>query len=528
MLVASAVLMLRLVNQPLWPDEVFSLAMATGHSLEHPAAQADPRQGDYVEAPAPLLAADYHRYLAHDEPPAGPDRVLRAVLLSDTSPPLYYLLLSGWTRLVGTSDPSLRLFSILWALACLPMLGLVARRIGGSGAIAPTSVLFFLAPVALYYATEGRMYSLLWFIVVSSAWFALALREGPRLSAVASWILIGAAGFLTHYFYVFVWLALSGWLLLNPGRLPRRVLGAACAATALLVLPWYVLVPQSLAAWRVTGYWLVLPPRVSRLDALVRLPLSYISGSGDLGGMDMPQWGARGRADMLALLLFATLAGVLCWKFSRRLFSGDRGLVWVWLLGALAGPLIFDALRGTYTMAVPRYVLAGMPAAMLLAGLALSRLPLPIRGAFLLLVIVAWSPGIRHLTDNRYPAKPFRPVAELLDRDAQPGDVVIMHSIPSGVLGLARYVHGSTPILSWVGQLAQRRVPEDLEALTAGYRRVILVKLHDVAEPAPEEAWLRQHALLTNELVIGEARISYFVPEGDEASFPAASRVSPQ
>ncbi len=33
----------------LWADEIFSLAMATGHSLEHPAAAAQPKQGDFVE-----------------------------------------------------------------------------------------------------------------------------------------------------------------------------------------------------------------------------------------------------------------------------------------------------------------------------------------------------------------------------------------------------------------------------------------------------------------------------------------------
>jgi len=365
------------------------------------------------------------------------------------------------------------------------------------------------------------MYSLLWFIAVSSAWLVLALRQSPKVFVVALWILVGAAGLLTHYFYVFVWIAMNGWLLLSPGGLPRRVLGAACAATGLLVLPWYAWVPQSLTAWRVTGDWLLLQPRVSRAEALVNLPLSYISGSGDLGGMDMPQWGARGRADTLALLVFVLLAGVLCWKYSRHLFRGSRGLLWMWLLGALSGPLIFDALRGTYTMAVPRYVLTGLPAAMLLAGLALSRLPLPVRGGFLLLVVVAWSPGIRHLIQDRYPAKPFREVAEILDREAQAGDVLIVHSIPSGVLGISRYMQGSTPISSWVGQLKQRRVPEDVESLTARYRRVILLRLHEVAEPAPEEAWLRQHAVVVNELVIGEARLSYFVPAGEHATFPA-------
>jgi hypothetical protein len=36
-------------RQDLWADELFSLAVATGHSLEHPASAAVPALGDFVE-----------------------------------------------------------------------------------------------------------------------------------------------------------------------------------------------------------------------------------------------------------------------------------------------------------------------------------------------------------------------------------------------------------------------------------------------------------------------------------------------
>jgi hypothetical protein len=40
----------------LWGDEVFSLAVATGHSLEGPAAAARPELGDFVEPDHPVPA----------------------------------------------------------------------------------------------------------------------------------------------------------------------------------------------------------------------------------------------------------------------------------------------------------------------------------------------------------------------------------------------------------------------------------------------------------------------------------------
>src|SRR6266480_2837309 len=79
---------LRLVvagHSSLWGDEVFSLAIATGHSLEHPAAAARPELGDFVEPNHPVPPEEFRRYLKHDRPAETPDRVLRAVLISDTS-----------------------------------------------------------------------------------------------------------------------------------------------------------------------------------------------------------------------------------------------------------------------------------------------------------------------------------------------------------------------------------------------------------------------------------------------------------
>src|SRR5688572_13214767 len=105
-LLLAAALLLRVVlalRPGLWGDEIFSLAMATGHSLEHRAASADPARGDFVQNVGPEAASAYRRYVEHTDPPAGVGEVTRAVFISDTSPPLYYLLLNGWTRLTGTS-----------------------------------------------------------------------------------------------------------------------------------------------------------------------------------------------------------------------------------------------------------------------------------------------------------------------------------------------------------------------------------------------------------------------------------------
>ena len=483
---------LPLVRGPgLWADEVFSLAMATGHSLEHPAADADAALGDFVEPRGSMPAGAWGRYLEPETPAVSVGRVVRAVLKSDTSPPLYYVVLARWIRLAGPGDAALRLFSIAWAVAAAPLLWLLACRLGGIRAAVPTLLLYAFAPTGLYYSGEGRMYSLLWFLALGFAWLSLRLHDrGPGLTRHALWTLAGAAGLLTHYFFAFAWMGCLLWLCLHPGRSRRPWIAAAVCATVLLALPWYVRVPDSLGAWRVTGDWLA--GHITLRDAVVnplKLGWSLLSGRGIWGGS---VWANRvAQAGFLLVLL-------LGWRAERwRLPDARTRLVWFWIAGVTIGPVVFDVARGSSTSMVFRYALAGLPAAALLVGLALSRLRQPVSAGLVALLLLAWTPGISAvLGDTSRYRRAYRDAAETASRWAGPSDLVIVHSIPSGVLGVARYLPPSVPLAAWVGQLGQRRVPEDVRALANGRRRVVFVRIHDVGAPAPEEDWLRAHGRL--------------------------------
>src|SRR3954447_23419148 len=74
-------------GQGLWDDELFSLAIATGHSLEGAPSTWQPALGDFVSYEVSSAPADLRQYLEHEARAASPARVIRAVLLSDTNPP---------------------------------------------------------------------------------------------------------------------------------------------------------------------------------------------------------------------------------------------------------------------------------------------------------------------------------------------------------------------------------------------------------------------------------------------------------
>ncbi len=494
-------------QQCLWADEVFSLAVATGHSLEHSVTVADPARGDFVEPDRPLPAEEFRRYLEHESPLASPARVVRAVLLSDTSPPLYYLLLYGWTIVFGTSDIALRLFSAIIALACFPLLAAIARRTGGKGAVLPACVLFALSPLAIYYSMEVRMYSLLWLCVLTTTWASLMLTQrGGKVGLYALWILASAAGFLTHYFFIFPWLAIVALLVIRPAKLTRQGLFCCVLLTAIILLPWYIRLPESLDTWRITEGWLNWrPAHFNRLTAFLKLVLQPFSGQ------EQHLWPGNRISSIAALLLFALVFVAMAWRLRRHLFAWRTVLLWLLFAVACVGPLVFDLVRHTYTVDVPRYAIAALPAAYLLAGMGLACLRLKVRILLLVFIIFAWSPNIWSVLRSRSRSgSSICDLAYSANANGSPSDLILIHSIPSGVLGMARYANGPAALASWVGQLGTRHVPDSINTLIAGRARVVLVRVHEVGEPAPEEDWLRANATVAGERRSGSGRIIDF------------------
>ena len=496
----------------LWVDEVFSLAIATGHSLEHPAAVADPKLGDFVEPEGPVHAEEFKRYLAHDDPPASPARVVRAVRLSDTSPPLYYLLLYGWTLVFGTSDVALRSFSTTWSLACLPLLAGIARRTGGRGAVLPACILFALSPLAVYYSTEGRMYSLLWFFVLALASSSLALRQGGGIAVYLLWIATSAAGFLTHYFFVFPWIAMAAFLLFQPGNLSRKYLAIMILSSVLAILPWYGNLSESLEHWRITQDWLKGEPNgFNRLTAARDIVWQFFSGH------TKGHWKKNLIPNLVAVLLFIFLLVAMAWRLRLRMFERRRLLLWLWLIAACAGPFAFDFLRGTYTASFVRYASGGLPAAYLLAAVGATCLPLHARIITLSLIICAWSPSLVSIyqAPSRI-AQPLAHVARTVSSESIPSELILVHSIPSGVLGIARYANGSAALASWVGQLGERQVPNSIRALVEGRTLIRFVRFHEIGQPAPEEDWLRENAEVVREILFDRVLVVDFRPRDSE------------
>jgi hypothetical protein len=327
---------------------------------------------------------------------------------------------------------------------------------------------------------------------------------------MAIWLVVATAGLYTHYFFLFVWLAFGAWLLLWPGRLPRAGAALLVAASAAAAAPWYAKVPEALGRWRVTGAWLAEPlgwPEI--ITRPFELAWSLLAGGSLWGGSPMVDGGLA--VAYLLLVVWTVRRGRL-----RDLFTANRLLLWSWLAAAVLGPYVFDLIRHSGASRVPRYVLSGLPAAMILVAIGIEPLRPRARAAFAGLVLVAWTAGLWPIVSHRdRPGAVYRAIAAELDRWAGPGDLVLVHSVPSGVIALSRYLARDVPLASWIEPLGLRQVPRDLERLLAGRARVALIQVHHLGRASPAEPWLREHARLVGHKVYDGDRAAL---TGDVAS----------
>jgi len=516
-LAASALLQWYLAARPgLWVDEVFSVALATGHSLEHPLRDANAALGDYVQTGDALHPSAWRRYMEHDSPPASPRRVMRAVFLSDTNPPLYYLLLSAWTRAVGTTDFAIRMFSVLVTLACFPLLWRVGLAILGREAAVFACLLFAFAPTVLAYSGEARMYSLTWFFGLALALSTLELhRAGTRPLVIGAWVVTGGAALLTHYFLVFVWCACAAWLMIVPGKTSRRTVVIAVALSFAIISPLYLQIPESMNRWRVTAGWLDTPLRTR--DILVA-PLQQV------WSMLAPAryWASDDPRNWLVLTGISVAFAAALRRGGSAFVSPRTLLPLMWLGAVLLGLLAFDLVRGSHASLFPRYVLPSLPALFLITGFALSRSPARGVTVALVLTAVGWAWGIYGMRGPAHPWQPFPEIAARIDERARPGDVLIVRSIPSGVLGIARYMKSDTPVYSWVEQTGGHR-ETDVERLLEEFCRVVLLSIHPVTDVNTVEPWLRARGILISQENVRQIGLQYFRSEKAEQSVKCRS-----
>ena len=324
----------------------------------------------------------------------------------DVHPPLYYLLLSAWMQVAGSSEVAIRSLSVLFFLGTLwvvwrfmvDLLGVPARRAG------LYLVLFALNPILSYYAVEARMYSLLAFLAALS--FYAHLTKRPFLYVIST-----TAGLYTHYFmFLVIGSQIAGAVLAGARRAKWRRQVLLMAMPVVLLAPW--LVATVLSKEEFGGeYWVEAPGWRFGLHVLTAI----------YTGHD-PDYGFLERAERWLFAL--SLLPLVLWSLWAGYRAGERRPVDVYTaLWALLPPGLIFALAFVKPMFVPRFLIFSAIGLLLLLVTGLERTTPRLRLA-LFALLCALSIHYQVVQAHRHSKGAFRETITQIASQAGPEDLL--------------------------------------------------------------------------------------------------------
>lgn len=444
----------------------------------------------------------------------GPLRHILESVAQDIHPPLYYVLLHGWTALAGRSEFSLRAFSALTGVLLIAAVGNLTARLFGREAGGIATLLTAVHPLAIYYAQEVRMYTLLGLWAALHSIFWLAWRRRPRPGRALGLLLTGAAGWYTHYVFPAIPAAHFLSMLIDKGhggsRQLIRWLGLQ-AWIGLAVLPWAPVALTQLRQWPA-------PASVPLSEAL-RAILRALSA-----GITLPPEIPSG---VLALPLIGVSLGII-WGIVapplRSLSTPNPGGSWIALM-LVASPIGLVLGRGAYREANLKFFIAALPAFLALwaAGLEMLGWFLRKRGglwgerlglAFALgLMLAPIGISMRALYfDPRFSRDDYRGLARMLSTVIRPGDGILLYA--PGQVDVFTYYWPEAPLLP--APLRRPPPPEEIQETLAPALRGrdrLFVLWYGEREADPEgrvEAWLDAHAFRGEERWVGRIRFAVY------------------
>lgn len=133
-------------------------------------------------------------------------QILTGFIKSDFHPPLHYLLLNLWGNIFGFGEISLRLPSVILAVATIFITYLIGKNFFSKKEGMIAAILFTFAPLHIYYSQEARMYSLAAFAVTLSYYFLIKFINKQKYAGVG-YVFSIVLVFYSDYMAVFVLVA---------------------------------------------------------------------------------------------------------------------------------------------------------------------------------------------------------------------------------------------------------------------------------------------------------------------------------
>ncbi len=145
-----------------------------------------------------------------------------AVVKRENTPPVWYVLIWGWSRIFGTGEVVLRLPSALAGVATVVVAWGIGWELAGRRAAIATAALVASNPLLVWYSQEARAYGLFVALSALAMWCWLRADSNPTPGRLTAFAASGAAALATHYFAVFLIAPMCVWLLGRALKRPAR------------------------------------------------------------------------------------------------------------------------------------------------------------------------------------------------------------------------------------------------------------------------------------------------------------------
>ncbi len=445
-----------------------------------------------------LRLQDFYRGMWEDEitvayyTQIGIKNVISTVALNGSHPPLYFLVAATDSRIGMDILPAIRVPSVVAGVATIAVVYLIALKVTGRVGALVAGTLATVAPVAVWYSDEGRMYALVWFFVLTSYLLLVWGHDSPRWRIFA--VLHGAAVGLALWTDYSAALALAPQILLVALLSRRRWFFASWAVGWLTIVPWLFFLRDQysrIEAQRFPGVGTDLGSWLAVLSDLVSVHADYAS---------LDQTLPAAAAVVLGVLVGAALVTPLYVAFHGRLRAAT-------LVACLtAGPLavaVALALQGTVAVILPRVmgiitfgiVFALATAVSVLAGFETrpSRLTAAVAAAA---VILCFGASELNVVQNGTNGTVWDTVADTISANAQSGDELVYYPI-AAKYAVDPYLAPSSPWRTdfdggWPKDAGTAE--QSFATWTAGKPRVWFVYLAITGVDMPAyDQWFAQH-----------------------------------
>ncbi|MBP8823467.1 MAG: glycosyltransferase family 39 protein [Flavobacteriales bacterium] len=299
--------------------------------------------------------------LAGDEPftvywSLRPWSGLFGMLRTENNPPLYFLLMHGWMKLVPLEPAWLRVPSAVFSAFTVWPLFRLGWRLGGRTTGLTAALLFTFSQHGYAFAHEVRAYSLLVLACTWAVWQLVRLADDQHRHPAqrpASLVWLVAANVLATWAHYFGWLMVGLEVVLVFTvpllRTVRIKLLAAVVLTLLCSLPLLGILYARAGASLGQGTWLDAPGWEEPYNMLMR-------------------WS---NAPVVAVLFIALITAVLVFR-RRRIRSSAMAMPLQWTLLPLVGMFLVSFLFPIY---LDRYLLFAAPGFHLLVAVAVQAVP---------------------------------------------------------------------------------------------------------------------------------------------------------